>query len=255
MTGHRAGRAVGLGVIALVLMAVMVLLGYWQLQVYRDRRHADSAASLNRPPVPLDSVLGPDSAFPADATSRPVTVTGRYLPAEQVYVRGLPGATSRYAVVTPLLTSNGSAVLVVRGGRAEPGSTPPPGPVRVVGVLEPSDASGALSGPNRVTRGLDVAALVNSVPHDLYGGYLLLRSSDPPSNAGLASVRPPLPAASTWAGIRNLAYACQWLVFAGFVAFMWWRMVRERPEDEPAEDADLGPMAMPVTDQAVERLR
>lgn len=248
----RLGRAVGLGVVAVLLMTVMVMLGLWQLHVYGDRRHADSAATLSRAPVPLNSVLGPDAAFSSAAASRPVVVTGRYLTGEQFYVRRLAGAQGRLAVVTPLLTSNGSAVLVVRGGRASPGTTPPSGTVRVVGTLEPSDNSGAGLGPDRVTDGLDMASLVNRMPQDLYGGYVLLRSSQPPSGVGLTPVRPPLPSASAWAGIRNLAYGLQWWVFAAFVAFMWWRMVRE---PAPSEELDGTASDRASSGEAMERVR
>ncbi len=254
MSEIRPGKAVGLGVVALVLMVVMVMLGLWQLNVYGARRHADSAATLTRPVVPLDSVLRPDEAFSSEAASRPVEATGHYLAAEQLYVRRLPGVGARLAVVTPLLTSNGSAILVVRGGRDSPGSTPPSGLVHVVGVLEPSDGSGAGLSAGRVSAGLDVASLINEMPHDLYGGYLMLRSSEPPSGVGLTPARPPLPSASAWTGLRNLAYGLQWWVFAVFVAFMWWRMVREPPESEGDDDGSVGQRST-ANDKAVEPLR
>jgi hypothetical protein len=49
-------------------------------------------------------------------------------------------------------------------------------------------------------------------------------------------VPPPLPDPSRWSGIRNLLYACQWWVFAAFVAFMWWRMTDDVALGEPDSD-------------------
>lgn len=229
-------RAVWLGLVALVLMTAMVVLGLWQLGVYDDRQHADSRSQLQRPPVPIGEVIGPDDAFPSDGVARPVTVTGHYLPSEQFEVVGSPTLGTDRAVVTPLLVDGaGSAVLVVRGtGSAS--AAPPTGTVRLTAVLEPSDATGSAVDSNRRTDGLRVAALVQSVKQDLYAGYAVLRSSQPADT--LTPVEPPLPDASRWAGIRNLLYAFQWWVFAGFVAFMWWRIVQDEDAgaDEPARD-------------------
>jgi surfeit locus 1 family protein len=225
MTAHRVLRAVGLTALAAVLIGAMTWLGLWQLGVYDDHQHDDAAATLEQPPVALDDILGPDDGITNDAVGRPVTVTGTYVPAEQFYVRDLDGASDPYAVVTPLLTSTGSAVLVVRGSTAEPDADTPTGTITLQGVLEPSMSEGAALNASRVTDGIRIPALVSSFSHDLYGGYVIAQESTPADD--LTAVDPPLAASSRWAGIRNLLYAIQWWVFAGFVAFMWWRIVRE----------------------------
>lgn len=57
-------------------------------------------------------------------------------------------------------------------------------------------------------------------------------------------------AAGGFGGLRHLAYALQWWVFAGFAVFLWWRMVRAEmapptvgERDEPGA---LGPDAAPT---------
>jgi cytochrome oxidase assembly protein ShyY1 len=232
-------RALGLGVVALLLMAAMVALGLWQLGVYDDQRHDDAQSKLARPPVPLDDVIGPDDAFPADGVSRPVTVSGHYLPDEQFEVRrgqtlGVPSA-----VVTPLDTGNGSIMLVVRG-RGDVGEAPPAGNVDLTGVLEPADEVGSSLDAGRTTDGIRTAALVQDFDQDLYAGYVVLTRSDP--RDGLAAIPAPTPESSRWTGLRNLLYAFQWWLFAGFVAFMWWRIVTEGPDGVP-EDHDSGDTA------------
>lgn len=225
----------GLAVVAAILMAVMIVLGLWQLGVYDQHQHANAQAGLDRAPVPLDQVLSPDAAYPSGGVSRPVTVTGHYVAGEQIWVRGLAGAQGAYSAVTPLVTSAGSAVLVVRGSTGQTAAPVPSGAVTVTGVLEPPTARGSPLTADRVTSGINLAVLVDGFNQNLYGGYVLLRASAPPQSGALTQVTPPLPSPSRWAGIRNLLYACQWWVFAGFVAFMWWRMAREMPA-APVED-------------------
>jgi len=231
-------KALALGLVGLVLMGVMVVLGLWQLSVYDDHQHADARDALHQPAVPLGSLLGPDAAFPSGGVSRPVTVRGTYRTSEQVYVRNMPGAADRFAVVTPLVTANGSAVLVVRGSRDTASGAAPTGLVRLTGVLEPSNDNGRSPNAAGITDALSVSSLVNRVGPDLYSGYVLLQTSAPQQSPALSPVTPPLADVSRWSGLRNLLYACQWWVFALFVAFMWWRMTDDL---EPKDDRD-GPV-------------
>lgn len=238
-------RALGLGAVALALMGAMAWLGRWQLSVYDDHQRGNAQAALREPPVPLETILGPDDAFPADGTGRPVTLSGRFIGAEQLYVRDLAGASRRYAVVTPLQTATGSAVLVVRGARDSLGAPAPRGRVTIRGVLEPSQGTRSPVDTRRVAAGLSVSSLVNAVTPDLYSGYVLLRSSTPAQHPALSPVTPPLPDPSRWSGVRNLLYAAQWWVFAAFVAFMWWRLTDDQASLETAVvkpvEADTAP--------------
>ena len=237
MSRYLSSRALALGLVAVVLMAAMVTLGLWQLGAYDDRQASDAASQAGRRPVPLDDVMGPDDGFPSDGVGRPVTVTGEFLAAEQLYVEGLPGSQGRYAVVTPLLTDNGAAVLVVRGSSGEASADVPTGDIEVRGSLEPSTADGGPVDDARVTDGLRVSALVEAVRRDLYGGYVV--ASEGAATAGLTPAVAPTPDPSRWAGIRNLLYAFQWWLFAGFVAFMWWRVVGD-PDTAGAGPGPVG---------------
>ncbi|MGI8434219.1 MAG: SURF1 family protein [Nocardioidaceae bacterium] len=217
-------RAMGLLLVAVALMSVMVWLGLWQLGAYDQHQRDSSVSAEHQQPVPLDQLLGPDQAFPSAAVGRPVEVSGRFVTG-QFYVRSFDGAVRTYAVVTPLLTSTGSAVLVVRGSSDVAAARAPSGQVRVTGVLEPSQAAAAPLSNDRVTNGIRIAGLVSEVSRDLYDGYLV--ATDGVSATELAAVEPPLPQASRLAGLRNLLYAVQWWVFAAFVAFMWWQTVKD----------------------------
>lgn len=226
--------ALGLGALALVLIGAMVVLGRWQLAAYDRHQAQDARSRQEQPPTPLDRVLRPDAAFPADGVGKPVTVTGRYLAAEQIYVRGLTGSSDTYAVTTPLMTPAGSMILVVRGSTDRLAGEPPRGTVTVTGVLQPSTVTGGQLNGQRVADGLRISSLLEEFSRDLYSGYVVLTTSRPADPLPPVSV--PLPESSAWAGLRNLLYAVQWWVFAGFVGFMWWRIVHDTDDSPPSGD-------------------
>jgi len=226
---YLAPRILGLTVLALVMVAGMTTMGVWQLDVYNQSQADDAAQVADAEPVPLDTLLGPDQAFTAPADSRPVLAEGEYDERQVVVDRG----TDPPWLVAPLVTDSGSAILVVRGlltgsaattGRALP--PPPTGNVRVVGSLQPSEARGNDTdlADDRVPT-LSTAQLIGDVSHDLYSGFVVLTDQTPRST--LPPATPPQPDASLTAGLRNLMYALQWWLFAGFVIFLWWRMVRD----------------------------
>jgi len=232
-----------LGLLAAVL-AVMVTfgaLGAWQLGVARDKGRAQALAAVpHQPVVPVPTVLQPHAGFPVDAVGRRVSATGRYDARGQVLVtpRVLHGIRGMW-VVTPLVVASGGARLaVVRGFVRSAGDagTPPASTVHVTGALAPSespssDATVTALPPGQVAS-VDLAALVNRWPGEVYNGFLLASDERPrPGDVGRAVVRVPPPVA-TPAGIawRNAAYAFQWWIFAAFALYMWVRMVREESE-------------------------
>lgn len=102
-------------VLALVVAAVCIRLGAWQLQRLSERRayNATVLSGMDRPAVPLDSLRGDGDSL----RHRPVEVTGRYDTAQELVLahrprRGSPGVH----IVTPLLRAGtDTGVLVVRG--------------------------------------------------------------------------------------------------------------------------------------------
>jgi cytochrome oxidase assembly protein ShyY1 len=220
-----------------VAVTAAVLLGLWQLHVWQDHRDASTASLVHAPPRPLDDVLGSDQAFPPGDVGRPVRFSGRWLPADTVYVAGrqLHGRTGVWAV-TPVAVcagnagcSGASAVLVVRGWTADPGHAPAPptGPVTVTGWLQPGEGAGGVDRhpDDDVLPQLRVADLLQRVDRDLYGGYVIART---PVTPGLEAVTPAsLPAPDSFTGLRNLLYALEWWLFGGFAVFLWGRWCRD----------------------------
>lgn len=237
-------RWVGMLAALLVVVAACVLLGLWQLGVARDsgRKEVVAAAStLER--APLQQVTAPHSAFKGEFSNRPVTVTGTYAAARTLLVvdRRLDGRVGSW-VVTPLETQGGT-VPVLRGfvdGTPTEVPEPPSGTVTVTGTLGPGESpkpGAPLPAPQ--VRSVDLAALVNEWPGDLYNVVVLAaaesagpNTGNPLSPAGLTRVPPPELDAPL--NLRNAAYAVQWWVFGIFAIWMWWKMFRaEQQAGEP----------------------
>ena len=112
----------------------------------------------------------------------------------------------------------------------------------VLGTLGPSESPRAgdrLPGEQR--RSVDLAALVNEWPGELYN-VILLASDESVDGAPVAAAdltRVPPPDSGTQLNLRNAAYAVQWWVFGIFAVVMWWKMSRAEPRtgQEPTAPA------------------
>ena len=239
-----APRYWGVHLLMIAALVASVLLGRWQLEVWHDHRTNQSASVTREDPVSLDDVLGPDAAFPASGVGRPVVVEGTWDPGHTVYVTDRPrdGRTGVWVVTPVVVTRSGSAIPVVRGWASNPASAPaaPTGPARLVGLLQPSESSGAPDSNthNDVIPELSVTDLLPRASYDLYGGYVVATDRTVPGGSGareptdgmggLAPVTVEhLPGADTSTALRNLLYAFQWWVFGAFAVFMWWRWLQE----------------------------
>jgi surfeit locus 1 family protein len=238
-------RWLGLLAIALLLAGVMSTLGVWQLDVYHSKTAKATAARAAQPPVPIDSLMSIDEGLQAKVVGRQVSVTGHWAPAaDQLYVsdRVNDGRTG-FWVITPLLVDdNGSAVAVVRGwvpSTSSPDAAAPSGPAKVVGTVissEAADASGAAASGSRVLPSLRIPTIVGMVDYRLYDAFVVLSSSTP--KAATSAPVPPPPPPTNHAGLRNIAYAVQWWIFAAFALFMWWRMMTDAHRSRAAADAE-----------------
>ncbi|WP_280715810.1 SURF1 family protein [Kitasatospora sp. MAP5-34] len=244
-------RWLGGAAVALVAIAVCLWLGSWQLGRFEARAstHHSTSGSAPATAVPLDAVL--TKARPTvgtDTVGRSVTATGSYDPAHQLLVPNRTVAGKQgYYVLTPLRTAGGMAVAVVRGWTAgSPGAAPAPaaptGEVTVTGRLqapESSGSNGAVVGglPAGQLGTISPASLVNLLPYGTYDGWVAADAAP----AGLTAVPTVQPDGGDGLSLRafqNLGYTLEWFVFAGFVVFMWFRLVRR--EAEAAEDRALG---------------
>jgi surfeit locus 1 family protein len=256
-------RWTGLLLLALAIAAVMSVLGVWQLDVYQSKTAAATAKRAEGAPVPLDTLFSIDEGLTSKAVGRKVTVTGTWGPAaDQLFIsdRRL-GDRNGFWVVSPvLLDSTGSAdgstgaVMVVRGWVptvSDPAVKPLTGRVELTGAVaqsEAQDASGDAA-KGRTLQSLRIPTIVDLVDYRIYDAFVVLSSIDKAAgvasgSAALAPAIVPAPTPPTdHAGLRNVAYAFQWWIFAAFTLWMWARMVLDahRAEDPDQPEDELEP--------------
>jgi surfeit locus 1 family protein len=215
-----------LTLLGLVLVAaVFVRLGFWQLSRLNERRAANRTAAGARAEPPRELGVGADWTA-EELNERWVEASGAFDHAHEIVIRGqaFQGAPG-VLVVTPLrLTASDSAVLVLRGFvpaadavRAEIDSLREPGEVRVRGLATPIPSGGGqpldYSGRTTWAR-LDLAALRSRLPYPVLP--VLLRQTP---DSGLPARPRRLPAPELSEG-PHLSYAIQWFAFAAMaVAF------------------------------------
>ncbi|MFD0344324.1 SURF1 family protein [Streptomyces sp. NPDC127117] len=238
----------GINLFVVLAIPFCVFMGTWQLGRFEDRVQTHDAAEKQpapgtRPAKPIDELLPVDTV----TSGRPATATGRY--ADQFLVPGRKlDDRSGFYVLDMLRTDSGKALPVVRGWLpGEPGRTPvpaaPTGKVTVTGDLQASETAGTTGVettgglPDGQLGMISAASLINLVPYDVYDAWVTLQDT------GAGELRPVPAAAAQGTGLdlkafQNLGYTGEWFVFAGFVLFMWFRLVRR--EAEAARDLQLG---------------
>lgn len=235
-----------LGVVTAVC-AAFIWLGLWQLSVAQhdayERLRAEREALTEKP---LDEVMAPHVAFPADGSGHPVVAAGEYDSGRQFLVpdRFLEGEQG-YWVVTPLLIDDGAAVIpVLRGFVTDPADAdaPPAEPVTVHGELAPGESPSFAEEPlpdgQRET--IDLSALANQWPESLYNGFIFSTTEEPQlTTAALTHVPPPVLEAGDidW---RNLGYALQWWVFAAFAVFMYLKLLHDAARERSGGPPTVG---------------
>ncbi|MEV0846389.1 SURF1 family protein [Streptomyces sp. NPDC049954] len=238
----------GIHVFVLLAIPFCVFMGSWQLGRFEDRvdQHKDSdqaqSAQRHERAAPLAEVLPVTTDTVGDRT----VADGRYV--RQYLVPGRELDERRGFYVLGLLRTDEDKVLpVVRGwlpgtARADAAPPLPKGEVTVTGALQAPETTetkgvhteGGL--PEGQLGMISAASLVNLVPDDVYDGWITQEKAE----GGMK----PVPAeAAPDSGLdlkafQNLGYTGEWFVFAGFVVFMWYRLLRR--EVEAQRDALLG---------------
>ncbi|MDN4642657.1 SURF1 family protein [Arthrobacter sp. PsM3] len=235
-------------VFAIVISGVFVLLSQWQFG--RSTQPEVTVSTITEEPKPLTAVLRPGDFFPGSVADQIITATGSYDPQKQVLVPGrLNDGAKGFWVVSalavkdaPVLTGAGASpqtwIPVARGWVADPADAdaPPSGTIELTGRLLPSEAPlpGTDAGPGRASA-VSVAELINIWEVSSYPGFVAAGSetsggSDVSAAASGGALKPlnvgPQPSAGkvNW---LNLFYAAEWVVFAGFALFIWWRLVKD----------------------------
>ncbi|MEU3432716.1 SURF1 family protein [Streptomyces sp. NPDC006863] len=242
----------GINLFVVLAIPFCVFMGTWQLGRFEDRVQSHEQAEKapdprTRDAKPLDELLPVDKV----TSGRPATATGTYADQFLVPGRELEDRQGFY-VLNLLRTDSGKALPVVRGwlpGSATGARVPaaPEGEVTVTGDLQASENThsdgvnvrGGL--PSGQIGMISAATLVNLVPYDVYDAWVTLPEAEAGGTGG--GMEPVPAAAPEGSGLdlkafQNLGYTGEWFVFAAFVLFMWFRLVRREAEAE--RDIALG---------------
>jgi len=200
---------------ALLVAALCVRLGVWQLDRLGQRRarNAQVLARRTEPPVSVSGTISADSA-----RDRRLSARGEYdYGHERLWhgrsYEGIPGVD----LVTPLRLPDGSAVLVDRGW------APSPDGYHVDQAAYREGDSAAVSGIGVVApraRGdVDPLALRDSLPYPLLPFVIQELPIAPSSTTSTNLHHPPTPLLTRWPAPEisdgpHLSYAIQWFSFA-----------------------------------------
>jgi surfeit locus 1 family protein len=231
-----------------VLVAIVVAfaqLGWWQMGRASDAdalERVEQRASADA--VPLGQVMEPYDPFDDGTSGRAVYARGRYLPELQFLVpeRVLQGRQGWWVVV-PLRTQDGALLPVLRGWVAQPAAAQAPDTSlrTVTGTLAPSESTTGTDGELDATAGqrssVDLAALANDWPGELYNAFLFATQERPPATGGEVEPVPPPALGSDGVQWRNVGYGLQWWVFAGFAVYMYLRFLHQATQPRSGHPA------------------
>jgi cytochrome oxidase assembly protein ShyY1 len=249
-------------IFAIALSGVFVLLSQWQFG--RSTQPEVPVNPATEEVQPLTSTLQPGEFFHGSVADQMVTAQGTYSPDKQVLVPGrLHDGKSGYWVVSafavngaPALTGAAATpqtwIPVARGWVAQPqdAAAPPSGLVELTGRLLPSEAPVAGKAPKAgEATAVSVAELINDWDVSSYPGFVSataevvggqdVSAAAVPGNLLPLDIGPQPPAQHiNW---LNLFYSIEWVVFAGFALFIWWRLVKDdyhRDLEEALDDAE-----------------
>lgn len=242
---------------ALAVAAGFALLGQWQIE-----RAVEQAVVVERPTEdvrPLADIAVPDGPTEQAATGQRVEVTGAFVPGDTVIIGGrLNDGVAGYWVVAHLeVTDAAPGGLPVALGWAADADTAQAAAERfddgagagdettIVGRFLPSEApmAPADEADPQSMQTVAVAHLINVwADYDDRPAYFAYVTIGEPA-AGLEAISSPPPEESVELNWLNVFYAVEWVVFAGFAVFLWYRLVRdavEREREEAAEAAASG---------------
>jgi len=211
---------------ALFTLAVAILacstwwLGEWQWGRLQDKHHSNAivSANLKQTPEPVAEVLSPDKTVGSTTEWKRVTVTGTYDVSHTItwLYRTNDHSEAGIEVVVPLITADGTGVLVDRGWLASTDQVnhpvavpaPPAGKVTVVGWVR-ADASGSSARVNNLkTRSISSRTIAPAIGRTLDRGFILLQSESPKPATPLAPNDEP-----DLSDGPHFFYALQWWFF------------------------------------------
>lgn len=241
--------------LALAVATAFVLLSQWQFE--RSSEAAPPPPSKTEQSVSLTQHFNPNQEMFGTVADQIVEFQGTYVQDSTLLVKDrLQDGEKGYWVVTAVAVDGATddAVMpVVRGWTAtndwlEKTADPEPaGEVAVLGRLLPPEAP-VDEHPEKSSMGsLSSAQLTNMWDRVTYSGFVTQTNG---TDTGLTPVivdPQPQEAPINW---LNIFYGVEWVVFAGFAIFMWWRLVADDYRRQQEDAADLAAWRAEQAEQA-----
>lgn len=239
----RRPRWIAALLLALAIAAGFAALGQWQLQ--RSFESAAPREEQTEVVVPLEQVSQPQHPVPDSATGQLVTVDAAFVAGDYVVLSDrINHSGPGYWVVGHAIAANGASLAVALGWAPTPDAA-----AEAVRTLDSAAADGTqvtLTGrylptespqesdfEKGIRSSMAVPELINlwaDAPDSVYGGYLIADAAP----AGLDLIDAPAPVTEVSLNLLNVFYAAEWVIFAGFAIFLWYRLVRDAWEEENA---------------------
>ncbi|MGV9194852.1 SURF1 family protein [Microbacterium sp. MC2] len=247
---------IGMLAVALVVAAIFAWLGQWQL---------GNAIDTDPPPPgateqlrPLDEVTAPGEYLPEPLVGQKVEVSGSFVPgdfvvissrfndgAEGYWVAGQLRVAERERPTSLAVAVGWTADRAEAESVASTLSQDPPQGVRLTGriIADEGPALPPAGAPATEMTRMSPAALLG-VWHDIeeldvYRAYLT--SAEP--IGGLHAIHSPAPDERSNVNWLNIFYAVEWVIFAGFAFYMWYRLAKDAWEKELEELEDAAAAA------------
>jgi surfeit locus 1 family protein len=245
----RRPRWIAMLVLALVIAGGFAALSQWQLA----RAVATGVVVVRdtETPVPLETMATPQSPVKEISNGQDVTVKGEWVADDYIVLsERLNGSKKGYWVVGHLAVATGgdTAGLPVALGWTETEkqakdaaaalAKQAPASATVTGRYLPSEAPQDTDFEHGKLSTLAAGSILNIWktvdPAGIYGGYVVIHSNV----AGLERIDSPVPSSDVELNWLNIFYAAEWIVFAGFAFFLWYRLVRDAWEREVEEELE-----------------
>ncbi len=241
-------------VLALVAAGLFVALSRWQFQSAETAAPPPRTQTENA--VPFTDHVRPSEPLLASQADQVVTASGAFLPGTDALIaRRLHEGRQGFWTVTAFRVAgapDGEVIPVVRGWSEDAAlvDPAPTGEVTLTGRLLPPDGPLPRSTEPAETSGRPVyttlapGQLVNVWDEPSYAAYVAAFAvtdavgADVSAGAapgGLEPVWVPPQPEETQVVWLNVFYAIEWILFAGFALFLWWRFVRDDHERELQE--------------------
>ncbi|WP_241979990.1 SURF1 family protein [Cryobacterium glaciale] len=233
--------------LALGVAAAFALLGQWQLD-----RAIESGVVVERTTEqaqPLAEVAQPDGGVTQIATGQMVTAEGTWVAGDETLITTrINGGVEGFWVVSHFQT-DASSIAVARGWAPDKSAAeaaiatlrtePDNSPVTLTGRFltgeapELPDPDGDSMELTKVAPSALINLWADFTDESVYSAYIV----DAAAPAGLDVIDSPVPEVDQSLNWLNIFYAIEWVVFAGFAVFLWYRLVRDALEREQ-EDAE-----------------